>query len=124
MALPVAKTGKQAAINMRKLFERMDEEIRWELDKIAKEVYKDSQKIVPVDTGALRKSGAWEPSVKIGGHRVATVSYETEYAVEVHENLTNYHEPPTKAKFLEEPTNVARRTLPNRIKKAMQRGLK
>ena len=31
------------------------------------------------------------------------VGYEAEYAVHVHERLDLYHEPPTQAKFLEQP---------------------
>jgi len=33
------------------------------------------------------------------------MGYSTNYAIFVHEILENYHVPPTKAKFLEDPVN-------------------
>lgn len=41
------------------------------------------------------------------------VSFSTEYAVYVHENLNAHHEPPTQAKFLEQPARELRPELRN-----------
>jgi tetrahydromethanopterin S-methyltransferase subunit B len=59
-----------------------------------------SQKIVPVDTGALHDS-AFVSVVRAGKWRiVAVVGYDTPYAIYVHE-IPARHDPPTSWKFLE-----------------------
>lgn len=71
--------------------------------EIANKVYKESQTLVPVDTGQLKSSGRVQPARgpgKTGGHQVV---YETPYAVFVHERLDQHHDAPTQAKFLEQP---------------------
>ena len=61
-----------------------------------------SQKIVPVDTGLLRNSAA--SRVEGSGMKVkAVVSYGTDYAVYVHEDLEARHKPGKTAKYLEKP---------------------
>jgi len=61
---------------------------------------------VPVDTSQLRESRLTAP-VSEDPPQVA-VSYGKEYAAAVHERLDVPHEPPTKAKFLEDPLNDLR----------------
>jgi hypothetical protein len=57
----------------------------------------------PHDTGTLRRSATVEdPKVNSRGLSVA-FGYGTDYAAAVHEVTGNYHKPPTKAKFLEDP---------------------
>lgn len=63
-------------------------------------IYDLSQYYVPVDTGALKNSGRLEATGD-GFDQVVRVSYNTEYAIYVHEILTNFHEPPTSAKYLQ-----------------------
>jgi hypothetical protein len=63
-------------------------------------IQRESQKIVPVDTGFLRGSAFTRAEGK-GFACVVSVGYEAYYAIYVHENLTNYHRPPTRAKYLE-----------------------
>jgi tetrahydromethanopterin S-methyltransferase subunit B len=59
-----------------------------------------SQKIVPVDTGALHDS-AFVSVVRVGKWRIfAVVGYDTPYAIYVHE-IPARHDPPTSWKFLE-----------------------
>jgi hypothetical protein len=70
--------------------------------KAALFLLRQSQKLVPVDTGALRASA----HVRQRGHGYNTVTYVvylTDYAIYVHEDLTKYHKPPTQAKFVETP---------------------
>lgn len=72
------------------------------LQKAALYLLGESQKLVPVDTGALRASG----QVAVEGKLLATtayVFYGTSYATYVHEDLEAFHEPPTQAKYLEQP---------------------
>ena len=61
-----------------------------------------SKEQVPVDTGALRDSC----EVTLDDSRLAgVVSYNTDYAVDQHENLTYGHHNGGNAKFLENPVN-------------------
>lgn len=60
----------------------------------------ESRKQVPIDTGALSRSGA----VSVEGLN-GTVSYDTPYAVVQHEKLSLHHQRGRKAKYLEDPCN-------------------
>ena len=72
------------------------------LKKAADHVMRQSKKIVPVDTGALKKSGYVE--VKGDGFRAtATVGYTEHYAIYQHENLMYKHKRGKRAKFLSGP---------------------
>lgn len=62
---------------------------------------RQSQMLVPVDTGALRNS-AYTRHVGRGFDITVWVGYTVEYAVYVHERL-DVHHPIGQAKFLEEP---------------------
>jgi len=67
-------------------------------------VMNESQKLCPVDQGFLRGSGyVTDPVIMADGTILISVGYSSEYAVYVHEIVTNYHKPPTMAKFLELP---------------------
>ncbi|WP_399088022.1 hypothetical protein ACGH2B_12495 [Streptomyces sp. BBFR2] len=55
---------------------------------------------VPLDEGTLERSGA--ASVDESS-LTAAVSYDTPYAVRVHEDMTARHSPGRKAKYLENP---------------------
>lgn len=64
----------------------------------------ESQKLCPVEDGFLRGSGyVTDPVIMADGTILISVGYSSEYAVYVHEIVTNYHKPPTMAKFLELP---------------------
>lgn len=76
----------------------------------------ESQILVPVETGTLKRSGTVEEPVIDGDSATVTLGYgygeqinpnsgepATGYAVFVHENLEARHSPPTQAKFLEQP---------------------
>jgi len=67
-----------------------------------------SQKIVPIDKNVLRPSANTR---NVGGKGFAAdvvVSYSTEYAVYVHEDLQAKHKPGKQAKYLEEPARTKR----------------
>lgn len=65
---------------------------------------RESQKIVPVDTSALKNSAFTRAEGK-GFKTDVTVGYTQEYAVFVHENMDARHKPGKQAKFLEQPMN-------------------
>jgi hypothetical protein len=71
---------------------------------------RESQKIVPVDTNALRASA--NTRAEGAGFDVAVVvSYGTDYALYVHENLEARHKPGKSAKFLEKPIREKRKRI-------------
>ncbi|MBR6982132.1 MAG: hypothetical protein IKH75_01140 [Ruminococcus sp.] len=61
-----------------------------------------SKQQVPLDTGALMNSCVVD--VNDDGSE-GTVSYDTPYAVEQHENMQYHHQRDRKAKYLEDPVN-------------------
>lgn len=69
-------------------------------------IFAKSQTLVPVDTGVLRGSGGVSaPQRGTSGYYV-DIFYggpAAPYALYVHEIIGNYHNPPTQAKYLEEP---------------------
>jgi len=79
---------------------------------------RESQNVVPIDTGVLRGSAATRLDDTEDGPMV-TVSYSTEYAVYVHEDLQARHKPGKIAKYLEKPMRDNRRKLINIVNKAV-----
>lgn len=87
------------------------------------EVLERSVSITPIDTGALRSSAGME-GPEVSG-RTVTVRLgfggaAIPYAVEQHENLEYYHEPPTQAKYLEQPTVESADKLYSRLKAGIE----
>ncbi len=82
-------------------------------------VMNKSKKECPVDTGRLRASGyVFDPMISFD-EIICQLGYATEYAIYVHENLEARHDPPTKAKFLEDPLVQAMPTMiPNMVARA------
>lgn len=84
-------------------------------------IFAKSQILVPVDTSALRGSGDVSAPQGTGKLTYVDIYYggpAAPYALYVHEILRNYHNPPTQAKYLEQPfmeslaqiqNNIARR---------------
>lgn len=81
-------------------------------------IFAKSQILVPVDTGVLRGSGGVSaPQMDSRGYFV-DVYYggpAAPYALYVHEILGNYHNPPTQAKYLEQPFMESLEQLQNNI---------
>lgn len=84
----------------------------------ANDAFNESQIEVPVDLGVLQSSGhvtlpEW------AGHQVTiSIVYggaSANYAVYVHEDLEARHDPPTKAKYLEDPVSRASMTMAARL---------
>lgn len=92
--------GVQTALRgMREFRLRTRDNIVAGLKIVGQIVFDESQRLVPVDTANLKSSGL---VVNTGSGFAARViiSYTTNYAIFVHEDLTKYHTPPTQAKFL------------------------
>lgn len=77
------------------------------LQRMGEVILKKSQYYVPKDTRALEKSAIILVEGRGFGARL-TINYDTPYAGPVHEILTNYHKPPTCAKFLERAVRESR----------------
>jgi hypothetical protein len=78
------------------------------INEVMKKVFAKSQELVPVETGDLRNSGVFKPASGDSGDGFphAEITYgnaSVTYAVFVHEELGNFHLPPTQAKYLETP---------------------
>ena len=65
-------------------------------------IQRESQKIVPVEFGVLKNSARTRRESR-RYRTVVSVSYNTDYAVFVHEDLEARHRPGKTAKFLEIP---------------------
>jgi hypothetical protein len=66
----------------------------------------DSQRLVPVDTGQLKRSASTDiAKPKLGETAAVEVSYSTDYAIFVHErtDIPHYTPAEAQAKFLEQP---------------------
>lgn len=64
---------------------------------------------VPFETGALFNTGRVEEVDDEAGQLTAAIAYGDEtvdYALAVHEDLEVHHDPPTKAKFVEDPVRA------------------
>lgn len=90
--------------------ERLGAAVRANLFRAGLFLQRESQKIVPVDTGALRASAVTRAEGS-GDTPSVVVSYSADYAVYVHENLETRHKPGKTAKYLETPLREKRARL-------------
>lgn len=92
----------------------------------AKDIITESNQKVPKDSFALVKSARIkeDKSPKKREIRTLGVTYDTDYAVAVHEDLEAKHAPGTSAKFLENPTKKQRRRYASEMKAALIGGTK
>lgn len=70
--------------------------------KLGENILGESQKLVPVDSGTLKKSGVVSLDKSA---QVVTISYNTPYARKQHEDNTLNHPNGGQAKYLEQPFN-------------------
>jgi hypothetical protein len=66
----------------------------------AEHILTESRKVVPIAEGTLERSGAASVDEQA---LAAAVSYDTPYAVRVHEDMNARHSPGRTAKYLERP---------------------
>jgi len=82
-------------------------------------IFARSQVLVPVDTGILRGSGGVSSPQQGDKGYFVDIYYggpAAPYALYVHEIIGNYHNPPTQAKYLEQPVMEAMSTIQENIK--------
>ena len=82
-------------------------------------IFARSQVLVPVDTGILRGSGGVSSPQQGDKGYFVDIFYggpAAPYALYVHEIIGNYHNPPTQAKYLEQPVMEAMSTIQENIK--------
>ena len=78
------------------------------MEKVVNDLTRRSKQLAPLDTGDLR--GAGEGDVKIIRNNViGTVTFDKEYAMKQHEDMTFKHPRGGQAKYLEQPLNQNRR---------------
>jgi hypothetical protein len=97
----------------------------------ANNIFAKSQILVPVDTGALRGSGGVSAPQYDEKNLFVDIFYgdpAASYALIVHEIQGNYHNPPTQAKYLEQPFMEAlpniQRNMATRIMELISRSAK
>lgn len=90
------------------------------LKKAGNHIKKESQKLVPVDTGALKKSVRVEIH-DLGHTAEVEVSYNTPYALVQHENL-EYNHQVGQAKYLEQPMRTERKIVMGMIRDEVRKG--
>jgi hypothetical protein len=106
-------TGVDAAIrSLRQRFDsNMKRNVTIAVRAMAADVLAVSQELVPVETAALKATGAVEETRAANGLLEAKVVYggpDAPYGLYVHEDMSKYHAPPTCAKFLERAVAEAR----------------
>jgi len=73
-------------------------------------IQRESQLIVPIDTGVLRNS-AFTRARGFGFKTAVGVGYTTDYAIYVHEDLSARHAPGKVAKYLEIPVRTKQKEI-------------
>ena len=98
------------------------------LNEEAQLIFRDSQRLVPVETGVLRASGQIVAPRKKGSKWEVVIGYggaASSYALEQHENLAYRHKEGKTAKYLEIPArqraNNAAQSIKNRLKRIIGR---
>lgn len=121
--MPVSVTGVEATLRaQRKITLKTAGNIALSLEQAAHVLLRASQKLVPVDTRLLVGTGKVVTTGKGFGAR-ASVSYDTPYAIYVHEDLTKFHAPPTQAKFLSGAVPKVRGTITALVKRNVVVGM-
>jgi hypothetical protein len=94
------------------------------LTEEAQIVFRNSQRLVPVDTGTLRRSGIIIPVRERGNLIEVAMGYggaASSYALRQHENLQYRHKKGQQAKYLETPLFSRADKLLGNIKRRMER---
>ena len=94
------------------------------LNEEAQIILRNSQRLVPVKTGTLRRSGTIVPPRKKGTKYEVVIGYggaASAYALQQHENLRYKHKEGKSAKYLEIPTQQQSEKMPEAIKNRLKR---
>lgn len=96
--------------HVRQLAKEDKKALRAGMGKAGRFLLARSKALTPVSTGRLHASGKSRVLNNSESNPEYIVSFDTDYAVHVHENLDAFH-PVGQAKFLEEPAREYRLTL-------------
>lgn len=107
--------------HLSKLAEQYPDATSLALKRTFEAILTESKKICPVKTSYLRGSGYVSDPVIGYGQILLTIGYSAEYAYWVHELIDNYHRPPTRAKFLEEPLQLYSPNIVQAVKEEVDR---
>ena len=88
------------------------------LREVGTNIFNESQNIVPYDTGALKASGRTEEKDSAKKLKI-TISYNTDYAIYVHE-IARYFHPHGSYKYLENPFTKHSADLPRIIESSVR----
>jgi hypothetical protein len=102
------------------LQQKLDDAAKRALADTAVKVLLDSQELVPVDTGALKASGAISEVKETNDGYEVVISYNTDYAARVHEDLDANHPHGGQAKYLEVPFHQAGETLATALSRVIK----
>jgi len=121
------KGTKELQRALEKLGDRAQAELGKALYAEAELIMTESKKQCPVDTGTLRSTGYVKQSEEKGDLVEVEMGYggpAAPYAVWVHELTELHHNPPTKAKYLEDPVKAATPKLPGALAKRLRKVVK
>jgi hypothetical protein len=101
---------RAAAQTVRAIGDRAYARFVTNLEDVMADIFAETQVLVPVETGALKRSGRVVREAVTADGVVLSIAYGgpsepryVDYAVYVHERLDVRHAPPTQAKFIEVP---------------------
>lgn len=121
----IREQTKTVIDNMEKVIAHVNDVSAEALTYGLKPIYDESQKLVPVDTGRLKRSGYYEVR-KFKRGPVAEIGYgrygDPHYALYVHE-IPMVHLPPTTFKFLEKAVDARIEDFRRRVEMFMKRSL-
>jgi len=118
------KDTKELQRTLEKLDKRAQAELKKALYAEAELIMTESKKQVPVDTGTLRSTGYVKQPEEKGDLVEVEMGYggpAAPYAIWVHERTELHHNPPTKAKYLEDPVKTAAPKLPGALAKRLRK---
>lgn len=78
------------------------------MEKVVNDLTRRSKQLAPLDTGDLRGAGEGDVEI-IRNNVIGTVTFDKEYAMKQHEDMTFKHPRGGQAKYLEQPLNQNRR---------------
>jgi len=113
--------GKEFQQSLKTLAKKYPDRLARGLIRAGAFIQRESQKIVPVDTGAL-KGSAYTRKSGTGRDIAVRVGYQQSYAIYVHEMLENYHKPGKTARYLAIPLQTKQKEMVGFIEREIEAG--
>lgn len=118
MKITLTESSRLQELLSKKTAMTLDTALRTALAAETQIMFAESQRIVPVDTGTLRRSGIIMPPRSEGKNIVVILGYggaASAYALRQHEDLTLRHKKGKSAKYLERPVMERTKNLETRL---------